>query len=165
MIRLGWMTDKARVIGARDEAANMERFKVLPKGLPAVMEGEIYQTENFAVGASMIDRLAKTGKTVFAMTTDPEYTHEASNVIPTTDYTTLVDRFGQNEDEHLLVAGGKVIFELFLPSADILHIAESNELVPGDVVFDAWVSETDKFDLKSDTPWEGGHTLYYTRKR
>lgn len=164
MIRLGWMTDKARVIGARDESANMARFKMLPKGLGPVMEGEIYQTEYFAVGASMIDILAKSGKTVFAMTTDPEFTHEAENVIPTTDYKTLVERFAGDTDEDLLIAGGKVIFELFLPHADVLHIAEADELVPGDVVFDAWDAELDKFALQSDTPWEGGHTLIYKRK-
>lgn len=163
MIRLGWMTDKARVIGARDEKANMARFSVLPVGLKPVMEEEIYVTDYFAVGASMIDILAKTGKTVFAMTTDPDYRHEAPNVIPTTDYTKLVERFAGDTEENLLVAGGKVIFELFLPHADVLHIAEAHELVPGDVVFDAWEKELEKFKLVSDTPWEGGHTLYYKR--
>jgi len=49
MIRMTFMTDEARVIGASTPEGNAARFPLLPKDLPQSM-GELYQAENIAVG-------------------------------------------------------------------------------------------------------------------
>lgn len=78
------------------------------------------------------------------------------------DYMELVERFKNSQDE-LLVIGGAIILNLFTPYASTLDIAEASELVPGDLVVDAW--DNGDFELVSSKEWEGGRTLHYERKR
>ena len=49
----------------------------------------------------------------------------------------LVKMYKDSEDE-LLVAGRLTIFKLFLPFAYSLDVAESDELITGDLTFDEW---------------------------
>ena len=51
MIRMAFMTDNARVIGASTSEGNAARFKLLPEKLPEVM-GKLYTAENIVVGAA-----------------------------------------------------------------------------------------------------------------
>ena len=51
MIKMAFMTDKARVIGASTNEGNTARFPLLPKELSIAMQ-EIYQTDNIAMGTN-----------------------------------------------------------------------------------------------------------------
>lgn len=162
MIRIAVMLDKARVIGSSDQEVNQERFQMLPKQLPKAM-GQLYQGQNIAGGESswkMPTSQAKSNRYVITRNADFDVEGEPIQVI--TDVNTLIDQYKDSEDE-LLIVGGLSMFNLFVPYAQRLDIAESDELVPGDVVFDSW--ENEPFTLESEEQWEGFRVLHYRRTK
>ena len=53
------------------------------------------------------------------------------------------------------------IFRLFLPQAQVLDVAESDDLVPGDIVFSEW--DDGSFELVQTQRWVGFKTSRYLR--
>lgn len=164
MIRLAFMTDKARVIGDSTPEGNEARFPLLPKTMVTEML-RLYRAENIAVGqpsaTSVVFNGATTGK--YIITLDEEYVPpfglEDAKVIH--DYRELVSKYQFGSDE-LLVVGGLTIFKLFTPFAKILDVAETDELVPGNLIFDTW--DNGDFELVSEKQLDGFRTLRYVRK-
>ena len=160
MIRIVFMTDAARVIGATDEAANNARFAVLPEALHGVMS-DLINAPHVVVGrASLGPWRSRTSSQVYVLTRNPASVSTAPHITTVTDYRELVDRFAHS-DEELLVAGGFQVFKLFLPYADRLDVAETDDLVAGDIVFSDWQG---RFLWQSEDVWPGGRTKHYTRR-
>ena len=162
MIRMVFMTDKARVIGASTPEGNAARFPMFPKDLPKAMQ-ELYQAENIAVGELSLCLMHQPLKNRYVITRDPSYQPPVGleDTIVCNDYMELVKRYKDSKDE-LLVAGGLTIFKLFLPFAYSLDVAESDELVPGDLIFNEW--DQGDFELVSSKEWKGFKTLHFIRK-
>ncbi|MEM9487662.1 MAG: dihydrofolate reductase [Myxococcota bacterium] len=161
MIRLAFMTDPSRVIGARDAEANAARFPLLPSALKGVME-TLYKSAHVVVGADSIGPWQdRTDTTVYALTRDAERRFEAAHIRPTRDVSELIERFADS-DEELLIAGGRTVLGLFLDHAERIDVAETDSDVPGDLVFADW--DTPRFVLESSEPWDGGRTLHLVRR-
>ena len=164
MIRLTFMTDARRVIGAATPAGNARRFAQLPPALPAVMAG-LYAADNVAVGARSLAGAAQpvlneSAKLILTTDADLKPAGELAHAVVCTNHVELIERFRGSVDE-LNVIGGLTVFRMFLHHADRLDIAETSAAVPGDLVFDEWV--TAGFDVTVVDQWEGGRTLRASR--
>ena len=164
MIRLAFMTDKARVLGASTDAGNAVRLAVLPQGLHAVMQ-KILSAENVALGRRSYEEFysspSMARKDMYVLTQDKNYTPSTA-VKVCHNYMELVERFKDSADE-LMIPGGQVVLKLFTPYAKIVDVAETTELVPGDLIFDDW--DKGDFELIHTDEWNGGRTLHYVRKK
>lgn len=165
MIRLTFMTDAARVIGASTPDANARRFDDLPAALGSVME-RLYQADHVAVGGGSTSGLSSPGfrdSVKFIITSNPDLQPppDLQHVEMCTNHLDLVERFRDSEDD-LNVIGGLTTLRMFLHHADRLDIAETANLVPGDLVFDEWV--TAGFEVEATEGWEGGRTLHAARR-
>lgn len=166
MIRLAFMTDETRVIGASTEQGNAARFEVMPPALAGVMR-ELYHGryagEHIVVGAGSLgqwtEAAARESK-VWVLGREPRELPEGLEQV--TSIKPLVDRFA-NSVEELLVAGGATTLRLLLPYATRIDIALTDATVPGDVRFDEW--DDGSFGVISETPWDGGRTLHLVRTR
>ena len=162
MIRLAFMTDKARVLGASTSEENRVRLRLLPRSLGPVMQ-EILVSDNVAFGSGSAQFYAGSDfarNDKYVLTRDENYQASGGCTV-CHDYMELVDRFKDSEDE-LTVIGGLIILKLFTPYAASLDVAETTELVPGDLVFDDW--DKGNFELVDTTVWRDGKTLHYERK-
>lgn len=162
MIRIAVMMDKARVIGASTPEVNEKRMTLLPKQLSLAMS-ELYQGENIAGGESswkMPTSLAK--KNRYVITRNADFDVEGEPIQIVTNANELIEKYQYSEEE-LLIVGGLAMFNFFVPYAQRLDIAESDELIPGDLVYDSW--EKEPFELKSKQEWEGFSVLTYERNR
>ena len=160
MIRLGFMTDAARVIGASTEEGDERRRARVPAALPSVMQA-IHVAPYAVVGASSAGPWREHKDThVFVLSHDRGLGLAPGHMELVNDYRALVDRFEHSDDE-LLVAGGHAVFQLFLPYAQRLDVAVTDALVPGDVTFADWDG---RFRLEGEETWDGGKTLRYRRR-
>ncbi len=99
-------------------------------------------------------------KELYIITRDENYQTPAGCKV-VKDYMELVERFKDSSDE-LTVIGGLTILKLFTPYASEIDVAETDELVPGDLVFDDW--DKSDFKLVSSRDWKDGRTMHYVRK-
>lgn len=156
------MTDKARVLGDSTTEGNALRLRMLPEGLHSVMM-EILAAENVALGSRSYEQFYSSPnmarKDMYVLTRDQNY-QPRTNVKVCHDYMELVERFKDSDDE-LMIPGGLDILKLFTPHAQVVDVAETTELIPGDLVFDDW--DQGDFELVSMKEWEGGKTLQYKR--
>lgn len=157
------MLDAERVIGASTAEANAARFERLPAALPAVMGG-LYRSANLAAGMGVISPGFGQGYgNVYGLTRESGYTPpEGYEFVTVANSVEDLALQYHDSEEELLVVGGATIWGLFQPYASQIDIAEASELVPGDVVYDAWETSGD-FSLQSEEAWEGGRTLHYVR--
>lgn len=161
MIRMGWMTDRTRVIGSTWTLVNTWRIMWMPKALKSVMEDDIYSADYFAAGPMMAGFAAGRAKEVHLFSRKENFVAPAPNVFQCSDPDALAARFATSEED-LLAIGGITVFNLLLPFATRLHIAETDSTYPGNVVFDAW-EKAPGFSIVSEVPWNGGRTLTYER--
>ena len=160
MIRLTFMTDARRVIGASTPEGNARRFALLPPVLPRVMSG-LYAADAVAVGGRSLAGAAQpvlreSAKYILTTEPDPAAAGKLAHAEFCTNHIELVERFRDSEEE-LNVIGGLTVLRMFLHHAARLDIAETSAAVPGDLVFDDWV--TAGFDVAVVDEWEGGRTL------
>ncbi len=122
----------------------------------------LYEAEDIAVGVPSLGAITRGHRIRYVLTRDTGYQPPQGfeDVIICNNYMELVDRYGDSDDE-LLVVGGKRVFDMFLPHADVLDVIETDELMPGDVVLEGWEPE---FELKSEEQWEGFRVLHYLRR-
>jgi len=159
MIRLAFMTDRARVIGDSTAEGSAARFSLLPKQLGRAM-GKLYQADNIVFGSASLMLAARPRNNKYVIT------HDAAFQLPVgaeetqicTDYRSLVTKYQESEEE-LLVAGGLSIFKLFLPYAQQIDVAQSYQLIPGDIVFTEW--DDGRFMLEDWEVWDGFEIQYY----
>jgi len=157
------MTDKARVIGASTKEGDDRRLELLPDGLHNEMS-EILEADNVAIGKGSIRFYGysdRAKKNLYIITRD-KYFKAPIGCKVVHDYMELVKRF-KDSDDGLTVIGGLTILKLFAPYASELDIAETDVLVPGDLVFNDW--DTDDFELVRTKEWSGGKTSHYIRKK
>ena len=74
----------------------------------------------------------------------------------------LVERFKDSKDE-LVIPGGLEILKLFTPYAKLIDVAETTELVPGDLIFDDW--DPGDFELVRVNVWADCRTLHLERQK
>ena len=161
MIKLVFVTDKARVIGASSEEENIKRKSMLPRELGIAL-GELTNRDNLAGGINSIDLLKNARKKKFILTRNSHYRlpEGIRDATICNDYLELVDRYKSSIDE-LIIVGGLTIFKLFTPHANVFEVAETKELIPGDLVFNDW--DREDLHLISSKDWEGFRTLHYER--
>lgn len=163
MIRLAFMTDKARVLGASTKEGDALRLQLLPQGLHAIMN-EILAAENVALGRRSYEKFYSSPKMarkdMYVLTRDKNY-QPSSAVKVCSDFMELVQRF-RNSDDELMIPGGAEVLKLFTPYANIVDVAETTKLVPGDLIFDEW--DKGDFKLVMAKDWDGGKQLRYERK-
>lgn len=161
MITMAWMTDKSRVIGSTWTLVNIWRIMWMPKALKSVMEDDLYKADYFAAGPMMAGFATGRAREVYFLSRSEKFVPPAPNAIQCKDAHALGEKWARSENE-LLVIGGKQAFELLLPYATTLHIAETHKTYPGNVKFDTW-EKAPGFELTSSKDWVGGNTLTYTR--
>ena len=129
MIRMAFMTDAARVIGASTEEANQARFDRLPASLRSVMD-TLYRSPAVVVGRpSLGPWLERTDVKVYLLSERADVPAPAPHIEVVSDAAALAARYAETDDP-LLVAGGRTVFQAFLPYVDRLDVAETDELVP-----------------------------------
>ena len=99
-------------------------------------------------------------KDVYALTRDMDL-EPKTDVKVCHDCMALVRRF-QDSDDELVVPGGQQVPKLFTPYARVVDVAETSELVPGDLIFGDW-GKGDS-EVVSVKEWDGGRTLHLERK-
>lgn len=167
MIKLVFMSDPDRVIGASDSAASNKRCDLLPTSLMGEMcklyntRGAVLADETsvmglHASGFAEVDKFVLTQKANFKVPVGLQ------GVNPVLDLKPLIERYKQSEEE-LLVIGGLSVFKQILPFADRLEVLEVDESVPGDLVFSEW--DNGDFTVMTALPWEGGKTVFLKRQR
>lgn len=164
MISLVFMTDKQQVVGGSNLVRNLIRIPFLPmKELSAAMD-EIMQGEHIVMGASSVNYYgakAKNYKEAFVLTRQPNYSTKHNNLQVCTHSEQLIKRY-QNSSDTLLVLGGLSMWQLFLPYANELRIAQTHRNVPGDLVFSEWTKSN--FELVKQKQGNKLATLIYQRK-
>lgn len=164
MIRLVFMTDDSNMIGSRSPEEMKERSKLWPQGKDFHDElGRIFYGKHIASGGVTYPPFygkEVEGMNIYVLSQNKGYDLLGNNNAElVTDFKELVDRFSKSE-EVLLVTGGKTAWELFLPYADELVVAYTdNVITPGDILFDAW-RDVAKTEIDR-VPWEGGATITY----
>lgn len=162
MIRIAVMMDKKRVIGASNEEENMKRFNLLPKQLPEAMS-QLYKSENIAGGeSSWNSSTSQATNNRYVITRNDKFNTHGESVDIITDANKLVEKY-KDSNEELLIVGGLAMFKFFTPYADVFDIAESDNLIPGDLVYDTW--EKQPLQVKSDKAWEGFRVIRYVRNK
>lgn len=161
MIKLVFVTDKARVIGSSSEEENTKINSMLPRDLGIAL-GELTDGDNLAGGVNSVDLIKNARKKKFILTRNTHYQPPEGMRDATicNDYLELVDRYKSSIDE-LIIVGGFTIFRLFTSHANVFEVAETRELIHGDLVFNDW--DREELHLISSKDWEGFRTLHYER--
>lgn len=163
MIRLTFITDLARSVGASSEHGRARWAAALPPALAEVMPA-LYAAPDVAIGAGSVSgdvAEALAGARVHLLTRQDGAHPPASlpDAAICDDPLMLVDAFEHAGE--LNVIGGLQVLQTFLPHADELVVAEIAEPMPADLTFADW--EGMGFRLDGVHTWEGGRTLHYTR--
>jgi len=138
MIRLAVMTDRARVIGDSTPEGNNARFSLITKALVQAI-CELYQGESIAAERSSINACRQARNKEYIIMRDENFMRPKGleDLIICTDCLEMVDQYKDSDDE-LLILGGLNVFKLFTLFAAELDVAEADELIPGDLVYDEW---------------------------
>lgn len=161
MIRVVFTTDKGRVIGSSSPQDNQQRLEAMPDGVPDILE-LLYRGENVAGGESAW--LAPTkGATNhrYVITRNRNFDTQDHPVQIVDEAFDLVAKYKYSDDE-LVVVGGLAMFRIFVPHASRLDVVETDQLFPGDLVYDNW--EKLDFELDSQEEHNGFRVLHYSRE-
>jgi hypothetical protein len=167
MIRLAFVTDKNHMIGCTLEEDRLRRAEAWPEPLTPEI-GKMFYGENTIVGSvtyahnlETFSNLNPGDKELLVLTRDRNFDlHGNTKALLVHEHRQIVDRY-RDSDEVLVVGGGKVMWELFLPYADEMAVACCDKALPGDIEFRSWKEEP-MVELRRDL-WEGGATIYYKR--
>jgi dihydrofolate reductase len=161
MIRVVFMTDKGRVIGSSSQEENQKRHEMMPDGLSAVME-DLYKGDNVAGGESAwLEPTKGATNHRYVITRNRNFDVNDHDVQIVDEAFDLVAQYKYSEDE-LVIVGGLAMFRVFTPHASRLDVVETDELFPGDIVFDTW--EQLDFELDSTDEHNGFRVLHYKRE-
>ncbi|GAB3481921.1 dihydrofolate reductase [Marinomonas epiphytica] len=167
MIKLVFMSDPDRVIGASDSAASNKRCDQLPISLMGEMcklyntQGAVLSDETSIMGLHA-SGFAEVDKFVFTQKANFKVPNGLPSVQPVLDLKPLIEQY-QNSEEELLVIGGLSVFKQILPYADRLEVLEIDEPVAGDLVFTEW--DNGDFSVTTSLPWDGGKTTFLKRQK
>ncbi len=133
MIKLIVAYDKNRLIGIGDQLVwnikeDLEHFKkeTLNK---TILFGDVTFK---GIGRPLPNR-----KTV-VLTLDTTYKFEHENVEICNDMSDIINKYHNNPDEEIIIAGGATIYRLFLPYVDEFILSEVKGDFKGDVYFPEW---------------------------
>ncbi len=135
--------DKNRLIGIGDQLAweikeDLEHFKkeTLNK---TILFGDVTFK---GIGRPLPNR-----RTI-VLTLDTTYRYEHEDVEVYYDMNDIIERYHNNPNEEIIIAGGATIYKLFLNYVDKIILSEVKGDFEGDVYFPEW--DTSKFDLVSE---------------
>jgi dihydrofolate reductase len=168
MIRLAFVTDKRNMIGCRKAEDRQRRVEEWSDSLTPEI-GKLFYGENSIVGSVTYSHNLETftnldpgEKELLVLTRDKNFNlngNKKAKLIH--NYMDVVEKYKDSE-EILIVGGGKVVWELFLPYADEMIIACCDKALPGDIEFNSWLNEP-MVEIKREQ-WDGGATIYYKRE-
>lgn len=154
MIKLLVAYDKNRLIGIDDK---------LPWDLPAEMEHfkEVTNGNNILMGQVTFDGIGRPlpNRKTTVLTLDREYRYDHEDVHVEYDINNVIDKYGNNPDEHIIICGGATIYKLFIPFVDEMIISEIEGEYTGNVYFPSWPKEN--FEVKERIPKEGFTVVIY----
>jgi dihydrofolate reductase len=166
MIRLAIVTDKNNMIGFAKKEDSLHRGNVCPKSISP--ELEMFYGENAIVGSRTYEHNIETftkldpgGKELLVLTRNKNFNlnvNKKAKLIH--DNMEVVEKYKDSEDI-LVVGGGKVLWELFLPFADEMIVVCCNKTLPWDIEFSSWQNEP-MVEVKRRL-WKDGVTTYYKR--
>ena len=165
MIRMIFMCDADRVIGASDTATNAKRCDLLPTSMMGEM-CKLYKTGHAVLADEQhmmgLHAQGFTDATKYVVTYKDKFKQpkDLTKVVPVADLAGLAKQY-QDSGEELLVIGGLAVFKQLLPYTSQLEVLETEELVPGDLVFSEW--DNGNFAVQGEERWEGGRTLHLVR--
>ncbi len=140
MIKLIVAYDKNRLIGIGDQLVwdikeDLEHFKkeTLNK---TILFGDVTFK---GIGRPLPNR-----KTI-VLTLDTTYTYKHENVEVCYDLNDIINKYHNNSDNEIIIAGGATIYKLFLPYVDEIILSEVKGDFKGDVYFPEW--NQDEFNL------------------
>lgn len=133
MIKLIVAYDKNRLIGIGDQLVwnikeDLEHFKneTLNK---TILFGDVTFK---GIGRPLPNR-----KTI-VLTLDTSYHYEHENVEICNDMNEILNKYQNNQEEEIIIAGGTTIYKLFLPYVDEIILSEVKGDYQGDVFFPEW---------------------------
>ncbi|WED22981.1 dihydrofolate reductase [Vibrio sp. JC009] len=164
MIRLAFVADKNDTVGCTKPEDRALRASQWPKGLIAEVE-KMFFGENAIVGSVTYDhnielfsQLDPGEKELLVLTRNEDFDLRGNaKATVVTDYMQVVDKYKSSE-EILIVGGGAVVWELFLPYADEIVIACTDKPLAGDIRFSSWRDVPMVEERR--VSWEGGTTYY-----
>ena len=167
MIRLVFVADHNDTVGCTLEEDRKLRASQWPKALSAEVE-KIFFGESAIIGSITYDhnvelfsKMDPKDKELLVLTRNEKFDlrgNEKATVV--TDYMQVVEKY-KNTDDVLIVGGGAALWELFLPYADEITIACTDEPLAGDITFSAW-RDVPMIEQQKDD-WQGGSTIYLKR--
>lgn len=168
MIRLAFVADNSDTVGCSTPDDRALRANQWPKALAAEVE-KLFFGESAIVGSVTYDhnielfsQLDPGEKELLVLTRNQDFDLQGNpKATVVTEYMQVVNKY-KDSDEVLIVGGGAVIWELFLPYADEIVIACTKEPLAGDIKFSSWRNVP--FVEKRRVPWEGGATFYFQRE-
>lgn len=157
MIKLIVAYDKNRLIGIGDQLVwdlkeDLEHFKSTTVN-KTILFGDVTFK---GIGKPLPNR-----KTI-VLTLDTSYNYDDDNVEVVYDINKIIDKYHNNPDEEIIIAGGATIYKLFLPFIDEMIISKVKGDFEGDVYFPEW--EENKFELISSDDREEFTIEIYKRK-
>lgn len=163
MIRLVVATDETQMIGVRNPEDNPARMGTWPKGLTETFFPEYYQGAVVTGSSTYFPFFHEAGSKdapIYVLNYTEDFDLRGNqNAEVVTDFIKVVEKYKES-DELLIVAGGKMTWELFLPYVDEIKVGYTKKpMVPGDIKFDAWL-DVNKEEV-SRVKWDGGETITY----
>jgi len=168
MIRLAFVADKNDTVGCTTPEDRALRASQWPNALNAEVE-KLFFGESAIVGSityehniELFSQLDPGEKELFVLTRNENFDlrgNAKATVI--TDYMQVVNKYKDSGDV-LIVGGGAVVWELFLPYADEIVIACTDEPLAGDIRFTSWRDLP--MTEKHRELWQGGTTFYFQCK-
>ncbi len=157
MIKLIVAYDKNRLIGIGDQLVwnikeDLEHFKkeTLNK---TILFGDVTFK---GIGRPLPNR-----KTV-VLTLDTAYKYEHEDVVVCNDMNEIIEKYHNNSNEEIIIAGGATIYKLFLPYVDQIILSEVKGDYVGDVFFPEW--DQSEFDLINEDEREEFTVKIFNRK-
>ena len=143
--------DRQRVIGAGARIpwrlrTDQRRFKELTMGKPLIMGRKTFE----AIGRPL------PGRHNIVMTRREGYAPAGVTIVPSIE--AALDAAGDVDE--IMIGGGGVIYELFLPQADRLLLTYVDAAVEGDIVFpaiepDRWCEQSrEEYDADQDNEYD-----------
>ncbi|AGJ90772.1 dihydrofolate reductase [Mycoplasma putrefaciens] len=162
MIKLIWAQTKTGVIGKNNQLAwsidqELQHFRKATWNKDIIMGRKTFASLNFQPLKNRFN---------YILTSDPEkyqvYQNRYDNLIFINDVKPIIAKYANNPDNELFVIGGKIIYEIFLDSAD--QIIRS--IVKKDYQGDIYISELDlnKFQKISEEDFDEFYIERWVRK-
>ncbi|BDD07240.1 dihydrofolate reductase [Aureibacter tunicatorum] len=165
MIRLAFVIDKNNKVGSTSQVTAEEWPEPLVPEIEKMFfnQNAIVGSVTYAHNLEVFANLDPGDKELIVLTRNKNFDlHGNEKAILATDFMQVVEKY-KDSDEVLVVGGGKVVWELFLPFADEMTVAIYDEELPWDIEFSSW-KDAPMVEVRRDH-YEGGVTVYYEKEK